>query len=308
MKKTLAKTGKILLSILCLVILLSAGLSAYHHAMLGAEQKKLVPPGQLYSVNGHSMHLYTTGANPSAPTIVLLSGSGTAAPVYDFKVLHTSLSPHFHVAVVERSGYGYSSISGAGRQVATVLEETRALLTLAGESGPYILMPHSIGGVEALYWAQTYPEEVLGIVGLDMTVPQAAGNIPVVPFSGPLLAAAGFIGLQRLPFLYPIEYVALSEYEMQQAKYLTWRNAFNQDVRNEIALTHENISQIDLQKVQTVPILAFVSNDAQSRQEHTEFAEHANCELVFLDAPHYIHQFESEAICAGTLAFANRLA
>ena len=52
-----------------------------------------------------------------------------------------------------------------------VLEETREALTLAGESGPYILFPHSLSGIEAIYWGQKYPSEVKGIIGLDAAVP-----------------------------------------------------------------------------------------------------------------------------------------
>ena len=32
-------------------------------------------------------------------------------------------------------------------------------------------MPHSASGIEAILWAQLYPEEVEAIIGLDMSVP-----------------------------------------------------------------------------------------------------------------------------------------
>ena len=28
-----------------------------------------------------------------------------------------------------------------------------------------------MSGIEALYWGQNYPDEVIGIIGLDMTTP-----------------------------------------------------------------------------------------------------------------------------------------
>ena len=37
---------------------------------------------------------------------------------------------------------------------------------------PYILVPHSFSGIETLYWAQTYPEEIKAICGLDPAVPE----------------------------------------------------------------------------------------------------------------------------------------
>lgn len=304
MKKTAIKTiRKVLLSLLCLLLVFIFGLTAWHHIRLGIEAKQIVPVGEMVNANGHAMHVAAFGEKGNGPTIVLLSGSGTAAPVYDFKVLYEQLAAHYRIVVVERSGYGYSEISGASRDIDTVMEETRAALALAGESAPYILMPHSIAGIEALYYFQTHPEEVLGIVGLDMTVPQAKDNIGMVPFANFLMSTAEFLGLSRLPFLYPIEYVGLNDAEMKQAKYLTYRNAFNRDVRNEIELTQENIDKIDLKKVRGVPILAFVSQDDESRAEHRAFAQQVPCEIVELDAPHYIHHCKSEAIANATRLF-----
>lgn len=34
-------------------------------------------------------------------------------------------------------------------------------------------MPHSMSGIEALYWAREYSDEVSGIIGLDMSVPES---------------------------------------------------------------------------------------------------------------------------------------
>lgn len=42
--------------------------------------------GDLVNVNGHNIHIFRQG-NISKPKILLMSGSGTIAPVYDFKVL-----------------------------------------------------------------------------------------------------------------------------------------------------------------------------------------------------------------------------
>ena len=41
-------------------------------------------------------------------------------------------------------------------------------LDKAGIQDPYVLCPHSLSGLEALYWAQKYPDEVEAIVGLDI--------------------------------------------------------------------------------------------------------------------------------------------
>ena len=53
-----------------------------------------------------------------------------------------------------------------------ILSETRLALHKAGIDDPYVLCPHSMSGIEALYWAQEYPDEVEAIIGLDMAVPK----------------------------------------------------------------------------------------------------------------------------------------
>ena len=70
------------------------------------------------------------------------------------------------------------------RDIDTILSETRMALDKAGIEPPYVLCPHSMSGLEALYWAQKYPEEVEAIVGLDMAVPDYYDemniNIPIM--------------------------------------------------------------------------------------------------------------------------------
>lgn len=98
---------------------------------------------------------------------------GRIAPVYDFRPLYRRLSPYYRCVVVEKAGYGYSEISAKSRRLDVMLEETRRALILAGERGPYVLLPHSMSGLEAIYWAQKYPQEIKAIIGLDMAFPEA---------------------------------------------------------------------------------------------------------------------------------------
>ena len=51
------------------------------------------------TVDGHNIHVYSVG-DTNKPQIVLMSGSGTVAPVYDFKILYEKLSKSFRVIVI----------------------------------------------------------------------------------------------------------------------------------------------------------------------------------------------------------------
>ena len=126
--------------------------------------------GDLANIDGHNIHIYRQG-NKDKPKIVLMSGSGTVAPVYDFKVLYEKLSKNFRVIVIEKFGYGYSDICEFACDVDTLVSIQKRALEKLGESGPYILMPHSMSGIEALRWMQLYPDDVKALIGNDMTTP-----------------------------------------------------------------------------------------------------------------------------------------
>ena len=126
-------------------------------------------PGKLVNVNGHNMHVFSEGQGNE--TFIFLSGSGTACPVLDFKPLWSLLSHKHRIAVVDRAGYGWSEPANSPRNIDSILSESREALKLAGIEGPYFLVPHSLSGLEALYWAQKYPHEVNAIIGLDPRIP-----------------------------------------------------------------------------------------------------------------------------------------
>ncbi len=152
-----------------LVFALNLGLKA-------AEARRYPPPGRMVTVDGHRMHVFVAGQGTK--TIVLLSGLGTPCPYLDFRPLVEALSPSFRVAVVEGFGYGWSDIVSTPRTNTAIVQELRAGLKEAGLAPPYILMPQSISGVYSMAYCQAYPEEVAGILGLDMTVAVQDKYIP----------------------------------------------------------------------------------------------------------------------------------
>ena len=83
--------------------------------------------GDLVNVNGHNIHIFRPG-NISKPKILLMSGSGTIAPVYDFKVLYEKLSKSFRIIVMEKFGYGYSDIFDSPADIDTLVSIQRKAL------------------------------------------------------------------------------------------------------------------------------------------------------------------------------------
>ena len=281
----------------------------FHQIMLKIEEPLRTPLGQLVEVDGHKMSVYTEGSGDK--TLVFLSGSDTPSPILDFKSLFSLLSDEYRIVVVERFGYGFSDVVDKPRDIDTVLSETRAALAAADIGGPYVLCPHSMSGLEALYWAQQYPEEVEAIIGLDMAVPEAYENFKNNAFmnvASQLNAKTGIIRL--LPLLNELDCVkhgTLTEEEKKIVHALLYKNFSNRTTINELKYVIDNAKIVGAGEIPQVPMLLFISNDT-STTELTDAAQRyantvENAKVIQLDCPHYVHDYEYNRISEEIKAF-----
>jgi pimeloyl-ACP methyl ester carboxylesterase len=164
-RKVLRATIIAITTVLTLLVVLTVG----NLALTAFERNKYKAPGNLALIEGKRVHVYSEGTGPT--NVILLSGWGTACPVLDFKPLLEILSRSFRVTVVEDFGYGWSDWTSVPRTNENVVEEIRLALKESGVYPPYTLVPHSISGFYALYYANKYPDEVEAVVGLDTGVP-----------------------------------------------------------------------------------------------------------------------------------------
>ena len=302
MKKAL----KALLVLLMILVIVLAGIYANHRLQLHKEAPLRTPLGQLVEVNGHQISLYTEGQGDK--TLVFLSGGGTCSPILDFKSLYATLSDDHRIVVVEKLGYGFSDVADVERSVASILADTRAALSAAGIDGPYVLCPHSMSGIEALYWAQQYPEEVEAIIGLDMAVPRAYEDYQISLPMLKLSQLAARLGITRLlPGIAEsdaIKYGTLTDSEKDVYRAIFYAKTATATMLNEVRHIKENARLVQQGGMPQVPMLLFASNgvgtgwEADEWRAHLEdFAQRAeNARLLTLDCPHYVHDHEYAAI------------
>lgn len=297
---------KILAALAGALVLLLALCFVNHRIQLGREAPLCSPLGRLVDVDGAQMSVYTAGEGKS--TLVFLSGGGTCSPILDFKALYAQLTDTYRVAVVEKLGYGFSDVTDKDRDIDTMLEHTRSALEGAGVEPPYVLCPHSMSGIEALYWAQKYPDEVSAIVGLDMSTPAAYEAMSI---SAPLLRLLQFsraIGLIRfIPGASDsaaIQSGALTEEEQNIYRALFYRRTMTADMVNETLCVKENAKTVAQGGVPDVPFLLFSSDGSGTgfsaedwRAIQAEFAAQCgDARLIELDCGHYIHDCAYETI------------
>ncbi len=268
----------------------------------------------MVEVDGHQMSVYTEGTGET--TLVFMSGGGTCSPILDFKSLYSLLSNEYQIAVVEKFGYGFSDIVDRNRDIDVILEDTRAALTAAGLTAPYVLCPHSMSGLEALYWAQKYPDEVTAIIGLDMAVPQYYDSMPINHSLLKAASRAASIGVTRfIPGLSDsdaIKYGTLSDKEKEIYKAVFYSRTATITMINETESVKENVKKVELAGVPQLPMLLFISNG----QGGTGFDEETWREIpieyisqvkdgkyIELDCPHYVHDYEYKTISESMIAF-----
>lgn len=294
--------------IVIVVVFIAALLAIYinHRMQLNKEEGLRIPLGELVEVDGHQMSVYVEGNGDK--TIVFMSGGGTCSPILDFRSLYSTLSDDYRIVVVEKFGYGFSDVVDKDRSIDSILEDTRTALAKVGIEGPFVLCPHSMSGIEALYWAWQYPEEVEAIIGLDMAVPEAYEgykiNIPMLKMS----QFAARVGITRiLPGISEsdaMKHGTLTETEKEIYRAIFYEKTATTTMLNEVKWIKENAEIVQNKEVPQVPMLLFVSNGSGTGWKESEWCEYQNRyfenvengKLISLDCPHYIHDYEYETI------------
>ena len=297
------KLKKWSLGFLSFILLFLGATFIFHRISLEKEQASLTPVGQQVLVNGHQMNVYVQGEGPE--TIVVISGAGIASPILDFKEVSESLSKQYKLVIVERAGYGYSDDSNHSRDVMEVLSETRQALSQANITGPFIILSHSMASLESLAWQEKYPDEVKALIGLDWALPSSYEDLKD---NQALLTVAYWsskIGLLRyFPESFYIKNQTLTENERKQYKLLAYKQLMSQAMLHESQTVKENAKKVPSNINPKIPALLMVSNGdgtSFSQFEWQRYAERfasdqSNVQVVYMDAPHDLYHYQSDAI------------
>ena len=266
--------------------------------------------GEFVNINGHNIHIYRQG-NTDKPKVILMAGSATVAPVYDFKIMYEKLANDFRIIVIEKFGYGYSDIYDAPADIDTLVSIQKQALEIIGETGPYILMPHSMSGLEALRWKQMYSDDVYAIIGIDMATPLTYSEWTDEKVAKRIKLMRNASEYKLYKFMCPLNNRCLTKNEIKQHKLLRKRNAFNICYINEAKEVLSNVELVGKAGYTECPTLLFSSNGKQLAEHWTkcqkEFASLLNAKLIIYDCGHYIHHYKSDEMCKEIIEFVNIL-
>lgn len=313
MKKIIKITGKVLLWILAILVGLVI-ISAVTHNILKPIEKNKYEIGQTIKIDDKKMQAYVTGSGDK--TIVLLSGLGTASPITDFMPLAERLSTDYKVVILEYFGYGFSDTTKKQRSNENIVNEIRAALKELDITGPYILMPHSISGVYAMYEALKYPNEVEAIIGIDESIPNQT-KIKKDDDMPPALTLLNTLGIIRdITYLLPSADDGrnkdhyYSDEQLKMIKMATAWNSVNASVINEFNMVNANTKELyDKKYPNDLPVLSFLSKDSVDTDGewlplHEELiSNQAIQKIEILNGEHYLHWTNADKIAQMTKEF-----
>ena len=164
----------LLAGLLILLIALVCAGTVYEAIESHRDQQMFHPPGRLVDIGGCRLHLYCTGEG--SPTVILEAGGGN--PWLSWCKVQPQVASFTRVCSYDRAGLGWSDPSPRPRTAMVIAEELHALLHNAGIPGPFVLVGHSLGGMDARMFANRYPSEVAGLVLVDSSHPDQDERFP----------------------------------------------------------------------------------------------------------------------------------
>ncbi|MEO3892389.1 alpha/beta fold hydrolase [Nonomuraea sp. B5E05] len=178
-------------------VVLVAGLTgaAVEQSLAPTDPQRHTAPGRLVDLGTHRIHLRCLGSQ--GPTIVFASGWGDSATTWA-DLQDTLAASGRRSCAYDRAGYAWSSRPPSDQDVTTHAGDLAAVLSRAGEPGPFMLVGHSWGGHVARLFHARWPDSVAGMVLLDPADEHSTNDLATpATIQAKVWSAVAAVGLLR---------------------------------------------------------------------------------------------------------------
>ncbi len=171
LKKIWQIVKKSLLALLILTDVFLFGSFINHRIQITKEEEFLANynTGEIVEIDGKKVNYKIFNADKSNKTLVLMPGLNVQNLALLFKPLADKIDAK--IVLINRPGYAFSEDTGHEADINYIVEYHRKVLKTIGIDETVILMPHSISGIYAMYWAEKCPDQGEGIIALDIVSP-----------------------------------------------------------------------------------------------------------------------------------------
>jgi pimeloyl-ACP methyl ester carboxylesterase len=204
------------------------------------------PPlrGELVDIGGRRLRIVCEGpqknvATPDLPLVVFESGIfGFAA---DWGEVQKALTAKgVRSCAYDRAGLGFSDPGPSPRDGLAIVGDLEKLLAAKGETGPLVVVGHSMAGLHTRFFTLRNPERVKGLVLVDAASPSASAS----PIRSQYLTAfnatarvaeiASRFGVMKLLAPYMADSIGLDDPAHSEKVYFWGRASFNHAAAEEV--------------------------------------------------------------------------
>lgn len=163
------KTVAALIFVIGAAAVICGGFYIWNQAMRTKDARKLQECGWQYAMTdaGYALSYRKIGSDTAEHIVIPLADAGADDMAETIEPMAACLENGTLFLCMDRAGYGLSSDTQIPQTIEQVVADYRSALKDAHIEPPYILLPHSYGGMIAAYWESLYPDEIEGVFFLD---------------------------------------------------------------------------------------------------------------------------------------------
>ena len=125
--------------------------------------QRLPQIGRSVDIGGRSLNIFCSGSGN--PAVIFDSGAGAAG--YIWSDIQPEIAKLTRACWFDRAGLGWSDDGPYPRSSSNMSRDLHTLLQRAGVPPPYVLVGHSLGGLNVRVYNGMYPRDVAGAVLVD---------------------------------------------------------------------------------------------------------------------------------------------
>lgn len=161
------------------------------------DAKTYSPPGDFVDLGGYSLHVQVQGdAREGVPTVVVETGIFDSS--YSWSLVQEQVGEFAQIVTYDRAGYGWSDPSPHPRSFDQISNELKAVLEAKKVKPPYIFVGHSLGGPLVRHYYGHHPEEIAGLILVDVLHDEAPKMGRIFMAVARALSYLSILGIPRL--------------------------------------------------------------------------------------------------------------